>query len=255
MSQEVCDDHHICRNGSRCVPHPNFPGSYTCECSTDQEVYAGLSCDHVATSYCNDGNEVNAQSFCTNHGVCVDNFSEDGEHAGCICPEEYKGEVGEFIIPSNRGKHERNLTHMSLTNFYFLDCRSKIKHCEYTKYQSVPQNTMQRSSSSSSSSDSDNKALVATFSALAAFAVAAVLIAAFVLVKRRRNGVVHTTMSSNTIRQADSTQLDADGQVLHSSMRAIHAGELYSSSSSSPKKDTQVDNTDEIESGGSGDDV
>ena len=93
MATEVCDDHHICRNASHCVPHPTFPGSYTCECMNDDHVYAGLSCDHIATTYCNPDNSVNAQSFCTNNGICLDDMNEFGEHAGCECPAQYKGKV------------------------------------------------------------------------------------------------------------------------------------------------------------------
>ena len=95
MSSEICADHHICRNGSRCVPHPNFPGSYTCDCENTDTAFAGLSCDHEATSYCNPDNAFNTKSFCTNHGACLDDMNEIGEHAGCVCPEGYKGDVSE----------------------------------------------------------------------------------------------------------------------------------------------------------------
>lgn len=137
------------------------------------------------------------------------------------------------------------------------------QHCEYTIGQSVPdpfQSTEQRSNVSSGD---NNKALVAIFSALAAFAAAAVLVAAFVAMKRRRNGAVHSTMSPKSIRQADSTQLDADGQVLRSSMHAM-SGEFLSSSPASngssstisssrakPSRDTEADLTEGVESGGS----
>ena len=101
---------------------------------------------------------------------------------------------------------------------------------------------------------------MASVSALSAFAVAAALIAGFVVMKRRRNGAVHSTMSPKSIRQADSTQLDADGQVLRSSMRAITSGEVYSPASSSgssksknSRNQKEADSTDGIESGGSAD--
>ena len=140
----------------------------------------------------------------------------------------------------------------SLTHFHHVSSR---QHCEYTVNQSVPgqlRTSPQRSSG-------NNKALAGTFSALAAFALVAILVVAYVTVKRRRNGAIHSTMSPKSIREADSTQLDADGQVLRSSMRAI-TGEVYStangngSSSLSPNKMDGADNTDGGDSGGSADD-
>lgn len=91
---QVCDDLHKCRNGGQCVEHPDFPGMFTCDCATaSSEVYAGFSCDHMATSYCNEDNTVDSKSFCTNNGVCRDFLDEDGFHQGCDCPDGYKGDV------------------------------------------------------------------------------------------------------------------------------------------------------------------
>ena len=98
MSVETCNDHHVCRNGSRCTPHPNYAGSYTCDCDTiteDNAVYAGLSCEHMASAFCNPDNAPNTDSFCTNGGVCVKDIDDMGVHYGCQCPDGYKGDVRE----------------------------------------------------------------------------------------------------------------------------------------------------------------
>lgn len=95
MDAKLCDDHHICRNGGQCVPHPNYSGKYTCDCTLNGSdiIYAGLSCDHEATSYCNEDNIPDAVSFCTNGGKCRGNTDESGDHFGCDCPNGYKGNV------------------------------------------------------------------------------------------------------------------------------------------------------------------
>lgn len=97
MTTRVCEDHHVCRNDSVCMEHPDFPGSYTCECvGTDDQVYAGLSCDHLATSFCNGSGTPDVRSFCTNNGECVNDMDETGFHFGCECPVGYKGDVRIF---------------------------------------------------------------------------------------------------------------------------------------------------------------
>jgi len=133
-----------------------------------------------------------------------------------------------------------------------------IQHCELTEGQSVPDfmtASSIRSNRNSSSSDNGNKTLVATLSATMAFLAAVALIAVFVVVKRRRNGMIHSIASPRSIREADSTQLDADGEVLKDSFRATTSGELYSPGSNvsqiSKRKtlDPAVDMTEEVEFG------
>lgn len=96
MNTELCDDHHVCRNGGRCIPHPNYSGKFTCDCTVDggDVVYAGLSCDHIATVYCNADNTPSAVSFCANGGICLGAMEDEAEvHDGCECLEGYRGDV------------------------------------------------------------------------------------------------------------------------------------------------------------------
>jgi EGF-like domain len=95
--EAVCPDQHVCHNGAMCVEYPDKEGRYMCDCeaSTDPDsVYAGLSCEHVATVYCNFENRLSPTSFCTNGGTCVENSAAQGDkHFGCICTDAYTGDV------------------------------------------------------------------------------------------------------------------------------------------------------------------
>jgi hypothetical protein len=95
MNEEQCDDHHICRNGSICVSHAS--GNFYCDCAAAPAgaIYAGISCDHLATSFCNAQGFESITSFCTNGGACKEMVNDiaSEEHAGCNCPDDYKGNV------------------------------------------------------------------------------------------------------------------------------------------------------------------
>lgn len=134
---------------------------------------------------------------------------------------------------------------------------SRTQHCELTQGQSVPDYisppTMR--SNTASSETSRNKTLVASLSAVFAFLATAALVSLFVVLKRKRNGTIHSVASPRSIREADSTQLDADGELLKDSVRAT-SGELYSPGSNLSqnsqrrnKLDTQVDVTEDVEVG------
>lgn len=242
MSQDqVCQDHHVCRNGSVCVDHPDFPGSYTCDCSTTAAsgtVYAGLSCDHQATVFCNPENDANADSFCTNNGECVKNVDDLGTHYGCKCPQGYTGDVRTLQCEINpksianagwihcqaqvlqcmalpQSQHGRGLTLSIRSSF----CYCTTQFCELVDGQSVPKYHQAASQAGGvrGGSGGGNTTLVASLTAAAAALCLAFVIAIYV-VKKRRNGEKHETMSPKAIRQADSAQLDADGQVLRNSM-------------------------------------
>jgi EGF-like domain len=91
----TCPDYNKCYHGGRCVESPKDENFYYCDCTTAKEgtVYAGVSCEHEATSFCNPTSEVNYVSFCTNQGKCVETGEDQGLHAGCECPTGYSGQV------------------------------------------------------------------------------------------------------------------------------------------------------------------
>ena len=132
---------------------------------------------------------------------------------------------------------------------------SRAQHCELTQGQTVPDyiSAPTLRSNTASSGNGKNKTLVATLSATMAFLATAVLISLFVVMKRRRNGALHSIASPRSPREADSTQLDADGEVLKNSFRATSSGELYSPGSNLSQNsnrrtlDPDVDMTEDIE--------
>ena len=154
--------------------------------------------------------------------------------------------------------HCSNSAHSSFI-YFFLSLAQIQQHCELTEGQSVPdfiEAPAIRSNQNAGSSDNGNKTLVATLSATMAFLAAVALISVFVVIKRRRNGTIHSVVSPRSIREADSTQLDADGEVLKDSFRATTSGELYSPGSNmsrdSSKRqplDTVADMAEEVELG------
>mmetsp|Transcript_26136 Transcript_26136/g.43578 ORF Transcript_26136/g.43578 Transcript_26136/m.43578 type:complete len:248 (-) Transcript_26136:143-886(-) len=94
----ICKDGHRCENGSICTEKPNDEGGYYCDCDvTDNSVYAGLYCQHKATSYCTFAQEVSRISFCTNDGVCNLEVSPDAAHLGCDCQAGYEGDHCQFV--------------------------------------------------------------------------------------------------------------------------------------------------------------
>ncbi|EJK48924.1 hypothetical protein THAOC_32240 [Thalassiosira oceanica] len=100
-----CDDGTICENNSQCIPHPIKEGKYICDCLAVNNVakakggldvaleqFAGIYCEHKATSYC-----TKAHAFCTNGGECKLSVGKKEKHAGCKCPSGYEGEFCQFI--------------------------------------------------------------------------------------------------------------------------------------------------------------
>jgi hypothetical protein len=97
----TCPDGHKCFNGSLCTENTFDEGSYYCDCEEssldDNQAVAGLSCEHVATSYCTYNQEVSMTSFCTNRGTCKAIVSSGEAHLGCDCPPEYEGAHCQFV--------------------------------------------------------------------------------------------------------------------------------------------------------------
>lgn len=98
-SSENCPDGHRCENGSMCAEDPNDEGAYYCDCDEGNlnTAYAGLYCEHEATSYCTFNQEVSMISFCTNEGTCKVQVSAESAHLGCDCPTGYEGDHCQFV--------------------------------------------------------------------------------------------------------------------------------------------------------------
>ena len=112
-----CGDGTICENNSQCIPHPIKDGKYICDClavnnaikakggsGIAPDQFAGIYCEHRATSYCTKANRASTHAFCTNGGECKLSVGKNEKHAGCKCPAGYEGEFCQFIegsVPSD----------------------------------------------------------------------------------------------------------------------------------------------------------
>ena len=109
---------------------------------------------------------------------------------------------------------------------------SLSQFCEFIKGQNVPTNyAMSPPVGQGSNSGGGNTAMVASLTVTAALLMIGIVLGAYFVVKRR-NGVPHTTESPKSLRQADSAQLDADGQILRDSMHKASASPTASGTSS-----------------------
>jgi hypothetical protein len=94
MATTQCPDSHTCKNGSLCVEDQLNEGSFYCDCDVEPLfAFAGLSCEHEGTVFCNMEGIVSKTSFCTNGGSCRELVGESGRHKGCVCDSGYDGEV------------------------------------------------------------------------------------------------------------------------------------------------------------------
>ena len=94
-----CPDGHKCENNSICTENPYDEGAFYCDCDAAfyNQAYAGLYCEHSATSYCTFNEEVSEVSFCTNGGECKVQVSAESAHLGCDCPPAFEGDHCQFI--------------------------------------------------------------------------------------------------------------------------------------------------------------
>lgn len=91
---QKCGDHNkYCYNGGTCIYDDN--GEPMCDCNsahTDEKSYAGFSCEHEGTSYCEPGLDQDPKdSFCANNGTCISD--PQNRHEGCVCPEGWTGDL------------------------------------------------------------------------------------------------------------------------------------------------------------------
>eukprot|EP00592_Proboscia_alata_P003961 CAMPEP_0194378536 /NCGR_PEP_ID=MMETSP0174-20130528/35938_1 /TAXON_ID=216777 /ORGANISM="Proboscia alata, Strain PI-D3" /LENGTH=229 /DNA_ID=CAMNT_0039160641 /DNA_START=19 /DNA_END=708 /DNA_ORIENTATION=+ len=98
----ICDDGHRCENGSICVQNKIDEGNWYCDCDSAEDfdsVFAGLYCEHEATTYCTseDGKKKSSVAFCTNGSSCNKITSNNEAHAGCDCLPGYTGDHCQYI--------------------------------------------------------------------------------------------------------------------------------------------------------------
>mmetsp|Transcript_21946 Transcript_21946/g.53089 ORF Transcript_21946/g.53089 Transcript_21946/m.53089 type:complete len:260 (-) Transcript_21946:476-1255(-) len=131
-----CNDGLICENSAPCIPHPTKESRYMCDCNlakgsnmgkdwydqyNDLVKFAGVYCEHQATSYCHDVavSTTSDHSFCTNGGECKAAVSWKEEHAGCKCPTGYEGDYCQFVRGSKPSDWElTDHMHPALANAY-----------------------------------------------------------------------------------------------------------------------------------------
>ena len=99
-STTTCADGHRCDNHSECVENPNDESQYFCDCDASallwDEAFAGLSCEHKATTYCK-----HDQFFCTNGSGCKRQHASDGtKYTECDCADGYEGSHCQFVAGS-----------------------------------------------------------------------------------------------------------------------------------------------------------
>jgi len=99
LALNECKDGTICENSAPCTPHPVKEGSYMCGCNLahSEIMFAGVYCEHQATSYCESGSDYSDHAFCTNGGTCKRSVAASVEHAGCKCPSGYEGDYCQFV--------------------------------------------------------------------------------------------------------------------------------------------------------------
>lgn len=98
----ICDDGHRCENGSMCVQSETDEGNFYCDCDSASDlnsVYAGLYCEHEATTFCTseDGKDKSSVAFCTNGSSCLAITNTKEAHAGCDCLPGYTGDHCQYI--------------------------------------------------------------------------------------------------------------------------------------------------------------
>mmetsp|Transcript_23236 Transcript_23236/g.43992 ORF Transcript_23236/g.43992 Transcript_23236/m.43992 type:complete len:435 (-) Transcript_23236:1037-2341(-) len=100
-SAERTDLVHHCYYGSSCIDAINEFGLLDrfCECSTADQLTAGLMCEFEATSICMtedvDKKHVTDQ-FCVNKGECLSLAGAGEDHPGCSCEGVWEGHHCEF---------------------------------------------------------------------------------------------------------------------------------------------------------------
>lgn len=75
-----------------------------CDCTQAKDAifgdllkFAGVYCEHQATSYCQKGSSHSEHAFCTNGGECKVMVGRREEHEGCKCPAGYEGHFCQFV--------------------------------------------------------------------------------------------------------------------------------------------------------------
>ncbi|KAL7461415.1 hypothetical protein ACHAXS_001835 [Conticribra weissflogii] len=109
-----CSAKKYCYNGSTCIY--DSKGEPYCDCntaSTDEKSFAGLSCEHEGTSYCDPSLEQDQKdAFCANGGQCISDPLE--RHEGCVCPDGWTGDLCD--IRADDEEHEEEDCNLNCEN-------------------------------------------------------------------------------------------------------------------------------------------
>eukprot|EP00584_Thalassiosira_punctigera_P015786 CAMPEP_0172556892 /NCGR_PEP_ID=MMETSP1067-20121228/69883_1 /TAXON_ID=265564 ORGANISM="Thalassiosira punctigera, Strain Tpunct2005C2" /NCGR_SAMPLE_ID=MMETSP1067 /ASSEMBLY_ACC=CAM_ASM_000444 /LENGTH=399 /DNA_ID=CAMNT_0013345819 /DNA_START=24 /DNA_END=1223 /DNA_ORIENTATION=+ len=99
-SAERTDLVHHCYYGSSCIDASNEFGLLDrfCECSTADELTAGLMCQFQATTVCVEADDIKqvTDQFCVNGGKCLSLVGAEDSHPGCSCEGVWEGHHCEF---------------------------------------------------------------------------------------------------------------------------------------------------------------
>lgn len=202
--RNVCRDGHVCEHGSTCVESLFYEHKYVCDCTTATttaaddgkntvSVYAGLSCQHEATTFCTtDGpSVVNPHAFCVNEGTCRSKVSNNDNdvvvHPGCTCPIGYTGEHCQYITGS-----------VPTSTSYFVDGTIDTDGANYWSFQvggpGIPPAVL-----------------------VIPLVLGSLGLAVLIWCRWKKYSVTHTI---ETTRKADANMLEADGQALAAAQRA-----------------------------------
>ena len=115
--------HCVCSSSSRffCPAPSSSSDCWAARDSNHNQVikFAGVYCEHQATSYCQSGSQTSAHAFCTNGGECKRSVGRSEQHAGCKCPGGYEGDFCQFIKGSRPSDWTLdNFIHPSLAGVY-----------------------------------------------------------------------------------------------------------------------------------------
>jgi len=116
---EQCDGgEHLCFHGSTCAKNAD---TFSCDCFSSKIKTAGLFCEYVASSECEQWVDVTSghRGFCTNGGHCeVDGYGS----AVCMCPSGYMGEHCEYRVDINEDpfKSSHQIVHQGAGFFKLL---------------------------------------------------------------------------------------------------------------------------------------
>eukprot|EP00540_Astrosyne_radiata_P008060 CAMPEP_0116836906 /NCGR_PEP_ID=MMETSP0418-20121206/8361_1 /TAXON_ID=1158023 /ORGANISM="Astrosyne radiata, Strain 13vi08-1A" /LENGTH=237 /DNA_ID=CAMNT_0004466737 /DNA_START=70 /DNA_END=786 /DNA_ORIENTATION=+ len=216
-----CSDGHRCENGSVCTENPYDEGAFYCDCdeSMFDQAYAGLYCEHEATTYCTFNQEVSKISFCTNGGTCKADVTVESAHLGCDCPPNYDGEHCQFVLGTKPDGWPYDGSSQPPSTFF--------------GYPSSPRG---------------GRTPLSPFITAVIVVIVLGVLGSLVFILWKKRLLSETHASSKDVRIAPELALDADGEVLKD---AVRYGDSSSSPLNSPSQAATESELEEIQIDGS----